>query len=279
MVSVPCPPGCTVKLADPALSEKSTRLKLAPTDSSAFMVRLHAPVPEQPPCQPAKKAPEAGEAVKLTVVPVAKPAWQVPGQFMPAGLLVTVPLAVPVLLMATWSCGIWLKVAVTCSSVVMSKAQEPVPVHAPLHPANADRLSGLAVNATLVPLGKLVKHRGAHDIPAGLLTAVPLPAPDSTSVKVGPVAGSIVVDTDAVSFEGSRSEPAVVTLVDVVSVPCTVGTTSIVSANPCPGCILLTLQVRILVPEQSWPETSSKPFDKSIVRVTEELTCGPRLVA
>lgn len=144
-----------------------------------------------------------------------------------------------------------MKVAVACSSEVTFKTQVPVPVHAPLHPANADTLSGLAVNVTLVPLAKLVKQRGAQEIPEGLLTTVPVPLPDSTSVTVGPLAGSTVVDTDAVLFEGSRSEVDVLTLADVVSVPVKVGTTSMVSTNDWPGGIELKLQVRTLVPEQS----------------------------
>jgi len=49
---------------------------------------VHAPL------KPEKVNPEAGVAVSETFVPSAKFALQVPGQFIPAGLLVTVPLPV-----------------------------------------------------------------------------------------------------------------------------------------------------------------------------------------
>ncbi len=46
---------------------------------------LHAPL------KPEKVDPEAGDAVRATEVPSLKVAVQVEGQFIPAGLLVTVP--------------------------------------------------------------------------------------------------------------------------------------------------------------------------------------------
>lgn len=47
--------------------------------------------------QPAKVEPAAGVAVKVTVVPLVKPATQVAPQLMPAGVLMTVPEPVPAL--------------------------------------------------------------------------------------------------------------------------------------------------------------------------------------
>jgi len=58
-------------------------------------VTVHAEVPLQAPLQPAKYAPGAGAAVNFTTVPDANEAVQVPGQRIPDGLLVTVPLLVP----------------------------------------------------------------------------------------------------------------------------------------------------------------------------------------
>ena len=52
---------------------------------------LAQPVPDQP----AKVEPEAGTAVKATVVPLLKVVEQVLPQLIPAGELVTVPLPVP----------------------------------------------------------------------------------------------------------------------------------------------------------------------------------------
>jgi hypothetical protein len=46
---------------------------------------LHAPL------KPEKSYPEAGVAVRVTLEPLSKPAVQVEGQLIPAGLLVIVP--------------------------------------------------------------------------------------------------------------------------------------------------------------------------------------------
>ena len=59
------------------------------------MVKLHVPVPWHAPDQPANEAPLAAVAVSVTAVPAAKDAVQVGAQLMPAGLLVTVPAALP----------------------------------------------------------------------------------------------------------------------------------------------------------------------------------------
>jgi len=61
----------------------------------AFIVRVQLPVPVQAPDHPAKKAPAAGVAVSLTLVPELKDALHVGAQLIPAGLLTTVPWAVP----------------------------------------------------------------------------------------------------------------------------------------------------------------------------------------
>jgi hypothetical protein len=60
-------------------------------------VMLTTPVLQPVPLQPAKVEPEAGAGVKVTEVPLLNSAEQVLPQLMPAGLLVTVPLPVPLL--------------------------------------------------------------------------------------------------------------------------------------------------------------------------------------
>ena len=70
-------------------------LKVAVAVKLLFIVTVHADVPLQAPLQPAKYAPFAGTAVSFTTLPDAKEAVQVPGQLIPAGLLVTVPVPVP----------------------------------------------------------------------------------------------------------------------------------------------------------------------------------------
>ena len=72
-----------------------TGLKVAVTDSAAFIVTVQLPVPVQAPLHPAKLEPGAALAARVTPVPPAKLALQVPGQLMPAGVLATVPLPVP----------------------------------------------------------------------------------------------------------------------------------------------------------------------------------------
>jgi hypothetical protein len=59
------------------------------------MTKVQVAVPLQAPDHPTKKAPLAGTAVSFTLVPELKEALQLGEQLMPAGELVTVPLAVP----------------------------------------------------------------------------------------------------------------------------------------------------------------------------------------
>ena len=53
--------------------------------------------------KPEKVNPDAGAAVRVTVVPLSKLALQVEGQLIPAGLLVTVPCPE----IATVTCAEW----------------------------------------------------------------------------------------------------------------------------------------------------------------------------
>src|SRR5437868_3987843 len=66
---------------------------------SAVMVTMHDPVPEQPPppVQPVNVDPPVGKALSVTTVFGAYAFEQVAPQEMPAGLLSTAPVLVPVL--------------------------------------------------------------------------------------------------------------------------------------------------------------------------------------
>src|SRR5512134_2900539 len=92
-------PFCSVRvLPHPALGRVSPLpSNVAVTDRAWVMETVQFPVPEQAPLQPAKVEPLAAEAVRVTLVLLAKLALQVLPQLMPAGFDVTVPLPLPVL--------------------------------------------------------------------------------------------------------------------------------------------------------------------------------------
>lgn len=68
-------------------------------------------LPEHAPPNPEKLYPEAGDSDNVKLVPSLKLAVQVPGQSIPAGVLVTVPL--PETATVTWAGEIAVKVAAT----------------------------------------------------------------------------------------------------------------------------------------------------------------------
>src|SRR5881296_3542383 len=150
-------------------------------------VTVQVPVPEQPPpLQPVKVEPAAGVAVKVTAVPPANAAEHVGPQEMPAGALVTVPVPVPLgLTVSVKVCTA--KVAVTVVAALRVTVQVPVPEQPPpLQPVKVEPATGAAVNVTAVPLAYVAEQIAPHEIPAGALVTVPVPAPvlPTASVKV-----------------------------------------------------------------------------------------------
>ena len=85
LTTVPCP------VPDQVTVSSGKRLKVAVTDAFALKVTLHGPVPLQAPIHPVKTEFEAGEAVRVTRLPIAKEALHDEPQFTPAGALTTVP--------------------------------------------------------------------------------------------------------------------------------------------------------------------------------------------
>ncbi len=69
------------------------------------------------------------------------------------------------------------KVAVTLFAASTTRAQLPVPVHAPLQPLNVEPEAAVALNATLVPLLKLALQVLPQSMPVGEEVMLPLPAP------------------------------------------------------------------------------------------------------
>ena len=152
---------------------------------AAFSVTAQMPVPEQPPpLHPVNVDPAAGVAVRVTTVPEVKEVEQVAGQEMPVGALVTVPVPAPAVLTvsANEDC---MKVAVTVVAAFSVTAQAPVPEHPPpLHPVNVDPAAGVAVSETAVPFANDAEHAAPHEMPAGALVTVPVPAPAALTVSV-----------------------------------------------------------------------------------------------
>jgi hypothetical protein len=179
-VPVPVPLLATVRVKGPGFAVKVTL-----TDFAASMVTLHAPVPLQAPPQPANVEPESGAAVKLTTVPLAKLAEHVVPQEIPAGELATVPVPVPVLAtVRVKGPGFAVKFALTDFAASMVTLQAPVPLQAPLQPANVEPESGAAVKLTTVPFAKLAEHVAPQEIPEGVLVTVPVPVPLLATVRV-----------------------------------------------------------------------------------------------
>jgi len=146
------------------------------------MVSWHDPVPEQGPVQPAKAEPVFATADSCTTVPKLNSSVQVVPQFIPFGLLVTIPIPVPV------SATVRVapprpKPAATDSAEFISTWQAPVPEQAPVHPVNVEPGSAAAISWTVVPLPKLAWQVGPQFMPPGTLVTIPLPEPVSDSVS------------------------------------------------------------------------------------------------
>jgi hypothetical protein len=159
------------------------RLNVAVTDCAILIVITQLPVPAQPPpLHPVKTEPAAALADRVTPVPLAKFVLQVPGQVMPAGMLVTVPEPVPAKLTDSAKVTV-LKVAVTAWAALIVTVQLPVPVHALLQPAKLEPVAGVSVRVTLVPLAKFALHVPGQVMPAGMLVTVPDPLPATVTDK------------------------------------------------------------------------------------------------
>ena len=151
-MTVPAPVPAFVTLS----AKVAVLLKVAVTARAAVIDTVQAPVPVHAPLQPANVEPLAAAAVSVTEVPLAKFALQVAPQLMPAGDEVTVPVPVPAFV--TLSANVvaeLLKVAVTERAAVIDTVQAPVPVQAPLQPANVEPLAAAGVSVTDAPLAKL----------------------------------------------------------------------------------------------------------------------------
>jgi len=139
-------------------------------------------------------------------VPDAKVALHVDGQLIPAGLLVTLPVAVPGRVTVNIG-GPCVKEAETDVLLFKVTTQAPMPLQAPPHPAKFEPAPGVCVNVTCVPVGKFAAQTVPQLIPAGVLVTVPVPVPESDTVSVGNAAIVNVAETDALLFKVTLHEP------------------------------------------------------------------------
>ena len=129
-------------------------------------------VPEHAPPKPEKLYPEPAVADNVSPVPSLKLAVQVPGQAIPAGLLITVPL--PDTVTVTCAGGIALKVAETEVSLDKTRLQDE-PLQAPPKLLSPYPEAGVAVRDSAVPERNDALQVPGQLIPTGILVNVPLP--------------------------------------------------------------------------------------------------------
>jgi len=160
------------------------RLNVPVTDCAILIVTVQLPVPVQPPppLHPIKSEPGAALADKVTLVPLAKLALQVPGQLIPVGMLVTVPEPLPAIV--TDNAKLITNVAVTVCAILIVTVQLPVPVQPPpFHPVKVEFAAGLADRVTLAPLPKFALQVPGQLMPVGVLVTVPDPVPANVTVS------------------------------------------------------------------------------------------------
>src|ERR1700730_4066017 len=71
--------------------------------------------------------------------------------------------------------------AETCSSLVIVKVQDVVPLHAPAQPAKYDPAAATAVNVTMLPSAKVSQQLAPQSMPAGSEVTRPPPVPVSVT--------------------------------------------------------------------------------------------------
>lgn len=177
---VPLPNVLTVSTcAVPLLS-----VKMALTFVAAVTKTVQAPVPEHAPPQPPKVDPLEAAAVSVTWVPWSYEAEQVAPQSMPAGVEVTAPAPLPVLLTVSTS-DVRSKVAVTlCAWLSVTVQLNAVAEHAPPQLLKVEPMPGVAVSVTEVPSAKSAAQVAPQSMPEGEEAMVPVPLPSVLTISV-----------------------------------------------------------------------------------------------
>lgn len=151
-------------------------MKFADTLRASDIVTVQASVPVQAPPQPTKVVSAAGVAVNVTLLSTATSALQAVPQLIAAGEEVMLPTPVPLFATVSAKC-VRVKTAPTLRASLIVTAQVPVPLQAPLQPANTVPLAGVAVSVTPVPLFSATLQVAPQLIPAGDDETVPTPVP------------------------------------------------------------------------------------------------------
>ena len=175
---------------------------------------------------------------------------------MPAGVLVTVPVPVP-LFVTDSVMGTSVNVAVTEVAALTVTAHVPVPEQAPLQPTNVEPASGVAVRVTAVPGVSACEHVAPQEIPADVPVTVPVPVPLLVTESVtGARAKVAVTEVAALTvtaqvpvpeqapLQPAKVEPAAGVAVRVTAVP-GVSTCEQVAPQEMPAGALVTVPVPV----------------------------------
>ena len=116
-------------------------------------------------------------ALKVTCIPGVNVALHVLPQFIPGGLLEIEPIPVPERVTVKVA-AVKLNDAPTDWLLFTVNVHEPVPLHVPDQPANAESVPATAVSVTCVPLLNTALQVVPQLIPTGTLVTAPMPFPD-----------------------------------------------------------------------------------------------------
>ena len=101
----------------------------------------------------------------------------------------------------------FVNVAVTAFAADIVTAHAPVPVHAPVHPANVEPAVATCVSVTLVLKPKFAEHVAPQLMPVGVDVTVPVPVPFFVTVSASGISVKFAVTAFAAVI-GTTHAPA-----------------------------------------------------------------------
>jgi hypothetical protein len=188
----------TVPLPVPASVTVSPKVDVAVNvvtmvDAEVTVTKQLGLLPTQPwPSQLVKVLPVPGASLSVSCVPCGKLAVQVPGQLIPAGLLVTVPVPVPDSSIVTEYVAAAVYVTVTvCAALITVVHGCVVPKQPPpVQPVKVDPAAGAEYKLITAPLKKVPEHEP--------------PTPAGANVQLIPSAGAVTVPLPVMPAAGWR---------------------------------------------------------------------------